>query len=350
MLLPQLLFGQEKPPQVEFTAPVDLLAPDGTLAAWGWAKRAHMIYNRDAIPIERRKRIKEWEHYTVMSPQFTVGITIADLGLVSIGSVEVIDYVEQRERSAMFFGPLAKDRSIFPADPYGNTEFRAKDNFITFTFENQRRRIAFKFAKTAAAPAFAGEIELVDNRATDSIAIARPFEPGEFFYENKIFGLPATGQLQVDDASYVLPGGQSFAIFDWGRGIWPRASQWFWGQAAGMVAGQLVAINLGHGYGDDSRGTANAILVDGQLHKLRDVACAFDPDDRMKPWMFTSDDGRLALEFQPTYHQQSKQEMMIGAAELHKIHGKYSGKLIVDRKTIEIKDMLGFAEHMTQRW
>jgi len=310
-----------------------------------------MIYNRDAIPAQRLNRVKEWEHYTVMSPSFTVGITIAQLGSLTLGSVEVIDYTENKRQDAMFLGPPSKDRSLLPATPYGNTDYRSNENFVSFKFEDRRRRLAFNLLKTPRTPAFAGQLELIDDPASDSIAIARPLdEPGQFFYENKVFGMLAKGNVQVDDKTYSLPDGESFAIFDWGKGIWPGKSQWFWGQAAGKVGGQLVAINLGHGYGDDSRGTANAILVDGRLHKLGDVTCEFDPNDRMKTWTFTSDDGRLSLTFHPTYHQHARQEALIAATELHKIHGHYSGTLVLDGKPLEVKQLLGFAEHMNQRW
>lgn len=64
LLLANSTFGQEKPPQVEFTTATNLLSSQGTLDAWGWAKRANMIYNRDAIPADRLDRVKEWEHCT----------------------------------------------------------------------------------------------------------------------------------------------------------------------------------------------------------------------------------------------------------------------------------------------
>lgn len=337
--------------QIEFTSPTPLLSSNGALASWGWARRAILTYNRDAIPAERLGRLKEWEHYTVMSPDFTVGITIAQLGSLAFGSVELIDYHEKYEVRCLFANLRSKDRSVFPANPYGATELRHKDDGIFFRFEDGRRFLSFDVSKSAVGPSFAGTIQLIDNPKEDSIAITRPFdEAGQFFYENKIFGMPAEGSLRVGEKSYSLPAGQAFAIFDWGRGVWPRESQWFWGQAAGRIGDQRVAINLGHGYGDDSRGTANAILVDGKLHKLGVVSCEYDPADRMKPWKLTSDDDRVSLTFQPTYHQESKQNLGFAAVDLHKIHGYFSGSLIVDGQEIPVQNLLGFAEHMNQRW
>lgn len=338
--------------QREFTTATPLLDSSGSLEAWGWGRRAIMQYNRQAIPAKRQARIKEWEHYTIMSPEFTVGVTIVQLGPLVSGSAEVIDYKADSTRSASFISTAPIATSVLPADPYGATRLAKGDDFVSMQFGEKRRQIEFRFAKTATTPALNGSIELADDPQTDSVAITRPFAGvGEFFYENKIFGMPATGSVTLDEQTYTLPAGNAWAIYDWGRGIWPHESQWFWGQAAGKVGQRRVAINLGHGYGDDSRGTCNAILVDGRLHKLDIVDCKFNPLDRMQPWQFTSNDDRLSLDFRPIYQQHSKQNLGLISAELFKIHGRYSGTLILDDGTrLEVKDLLGFAEHMQQRW
>ncbi len=347
--------GQEprsRTDQHEFTSPTPLLGSTGALEGWGWARRALLQYNRDAIPSARHARIKEWEHYTIMSPEFTVGVTIVQLGSIAAGSAELIDYQTKSIKSAMFLTSAAKEKPLLPADPYGQTRLAQRDNFVSLSFADGRRKIECQFAKNKLSVPFAGTIELVDDPKGDSVAITRPFAgEGEFFYENKIFGMPAKGSVTVDGQTYTLPEGDSWAIFDWGRGIWPAESKWFWGQGAGKVDGHQVAINLGHGYGDDSRGTCNAILVDGRLHKLDIVDCQFNADDRMQPWQFTSNDNRLTLTFTPIYQQHSKQDLGFAKAELFKIHGHYSGTLVLDDGTkLEVKHLLGFAEHMEQRW
>jgi len=338
--------------QREFTSPTPLLDADGSLEAWGWARRAIFEYNRSAIPPARQARIKEWEHYTIMSTEFTVGVTIVQLGPLYIGSAELIDYKTQTSKSSMSMrvGSIAKSK--LPSGPYGKTRFAQGNDFVSFEFADRQRRIGFDFGKSAFSVAMQGSFVLDDDPQDESIAITRPFaQEGHFFYENKIFGMPASGSITVEGRTYSLPPGESWAIFDWGRGIWPQESQWFWGQAAGKVGDQQVALNLGHGYGDDAHGTCNAILVDGRLHKLDVVDAEFNRDDRQQPWTFISNDERLTLDFRPIYQQHSTQELPIGRAELFKIHGYYSGKLVLDDGTqLEVKDLLGFAEHMQQRW
>lgn len=338
--------------QREFTTATPLLDPQGSLSAWGWARGAVMRYNREAIPRRRLGRIKEWEHYTITSPQFTVGVTIVQMGGLVMASAELLDYADQSNKNAMFLRTSPADRSLLPTDPYGATRLERNDDFVALSYADKRRVMECRFRPAGMSPAFAGRIEMDSDPAEDSVAITRPFAgEGEFFYENKIFGMPARGTVTVDGRSYSLPPGNSWAIFDWGRGIWPHESQWFWGQAAGLLDGQRVAINLGHGYGDDARGTCNAILYEGKLHKLDIVDCQFNPDDRLQPWRFTSNDGRLTLDFRPIYQQHTKQDLVLARAELFKIHGYYTGELVLDDgRRLAVRDLLGFAEHMQQRW
>ncbi|MBX3415679.1 MAG: DUF2804 domain-containing protein [Pirellulales bacterium] len=341
-----------KTDQREFTTATPLLDENGSLTAWGWARRGLFEYNRSAIPAARHARIKEWEHFTIMSPEFSVGVTIVQLGPLVACSAELIDYASQSIKNAMFLSPTPLEKSALPPDPYGSTRLARGQDFVSLAYADKRREISFQFAKSLLAATMEGTIELQDDPAHESVAITRPFaEEGHFFYENKIFGLPATGTVTLEGRTYTLPEGNAWAIFDWGRGIWPRESQWFWGQAAGKAGDHQVAINLGHGYGDDAHGTCNAILVDGKLHKLDVVDAQFDSADRMQPWQFTSNDDRLTLTFRPIYQQHSKQDLGFARAELFKIHGSYSGTLVLDDgTTLEVKDLLGFAEHMQQRW
>ncbi|MFO0946485.1 MAG: DUF2804 domain-containing protein [Planctomycetota bacterium] len=366
--------------QVEFKEPLPLLGADGNLAAWGWARRALIEYNRDAIPQKLRGRIKEWEHYTVMSPTFTAGFTIARIGVLEFASVELIDYRQGTNQSAMILRAEKENRSPFPRHPYGDTTFSLGENSLSFRYADGKRRLAFRYAKSPLNPSFEGEVELTDAVEQESVAITRPFsQPGHFFYENKIFAMPATGYVMVDGKRYEFVVGQSFAIFDWGRGIWPRDSSWYWGQGAGIANGKRMGFNLGHGYGDDAKGTCNAILVDGVLHKLGHVRweesssadanqdhqntkpkpaseapqLAGENGDAqdLNPWHVYSDDGRMDLVFRPIYRQHVKQNLGVAAAELNKIHGTFTGTLVtVDGTKIPIQDFVGFLEHMTQRW
>ena len=67
----------------EITAETPLLNPDGTLAARGWARGPLMQYDRSLVRADQADGLREWEYYAVFTPDFAIGLTLADLGLLS---------------------------------------------------------------------------------------------------------------------------------------------------------------------------------------------------------------------------------------------------------------------------
>ncbi len=52
-----------------------------------------------------------------MSPDFTLGVTLAQLGSLVLASAELIDYAAHSIATAMFMSGGKKDKSTFPVDP-----------------------------------------------------------------------------------------------------------------------------------------------------------------------------------------------------------------------------------------
>jgi hypothetical protein len=59
-----------------------------------------------------------------------------------------------------------------------------------------------------------------------------------------------------------------------------------------------------YGFGDTSAATENMLFYNGKTHKLSNVYWHIPLNEKgkeeyLKPWSFTSDDGRFEMEFQP---------------------------------------------------
>jgi hypothetical protein len=81
---------------------------------------------------------------------------------------------------------------------------------------------------------------------------------------------------------------------DWGRGVWDYGSFWVWASASGYLEdGRAVGLNLGHGFGDTSAATENALFIDGRLHKLGHISFNYNPDDYMCPWRMVATQGGM---------------------------------------------------------
>jgi hypothetical protein len=182
------------------------------------------------------------------------------------------------------------------------------------------------------------------------LSVATPFvdDPRLFFYEHKIPGMRADGELSIGAARWTI--GAAAATMDWGRGAWPSRAVWRWAAAQGIVDGVEVAINLGEGFGDDSAATENVILYGGRAHKLGRVAWVREGEDPLRPWSFESADGRVRLTLAPTAKETGGIELGDLYSRLQKGYGRVAGRLMLDDgKAIDV-DLVGFAEEMSLSW
>ena len=74
-------------------------------------------------------------------------------------------------------------------------------------------------------------------------------------------------------------------------------------------------------------------------------------EDYLTPWKFTSDDGRFEMDFEPILDRAACTDLKIIISDQHQIFGKFNGKMILDDgSAIELKDFLGFAEKVRNKW
>lgn len=334
-----------------------LLDGRGRLAATGWARRPVLVYDRRSVKAPAW-RIKEWDYYLVSVPGLAVAFTVADNAYMGLLSASFLDIAAGREKTESLILPATFGRLGLPADSRkGDVEARGKGFHIAIANDGATRRIQ------ASLPAFDGgsgleaEIELFDE-PEDSMVIATPFPglPRHFYYNRKVIGMKARGELRYGERREVLDPASAFGLLDWGRGVWPYAGTWYWGAAQGIVGGKRFGWNLGYGFGDTSAATENMLFFEGKAHKLTAVDFgiprrADGSDDFMSPWRFTSSDGRFDMQFKPRLDRASRTAVGPLESDQHQVFGDFSGTArLDDGGLIEVADFPGFAEKVSNRW
>ena len=93
------------------------------------------------------------------------------------------------------------------------------------------------------------------------------------------------------------------------------------------------------------------LFYDGVGHKLDDVTFHIPADSYMSPWKFTSSDGRFEMDFTPILDRASCTDFKLLKSDQHQVFGYFTGKAVLDDgKVIEIRDFLGFAEKVFNKW
>ncbi|MFX1517169.1 MAG: DUF2804 domain-containing protein [Promethearchaeota archaeon] len=338
--------------QNEITNPSNLFNEDGSLFQRGWTRKPILTYNKKHIG-KRWTRIKEWDHFSILSKQFGLQLTIGDIGYLTQMSYVWLDFENKKRYDKGTFKFFTKSK-LLPLSSLidSHIEFPTKKFKATILKQNEKRILSLEdpsFQKKGLK----GTISLNDDPSMDNTVVVTGYkdDPRLFYYNHKINYMPAEGSITIGDKTYIFDPDSSFALMDWGRGIWPYRTHWLWGSACGIVNDIPVAFNIGYGFGDLSTHTENIIFYNGKAHKIDEVNFHHENRDPTRPWTFTSNDDRFNMILKPLLPHREKLNFGLISLNSSLLHGLYSGFIVLDTgEKIEIEEMLGHAEDIYWRW
>lgn len=336
----------------EVTSRKPLLKEDGSLREPGWSRRPVQIYDRKAIKAPKY-RIKEWDYYIVLSEKFGAAFTISDLGYIGLNSVTFFDFETPKEITKTLIKPLPMGKFGLPSSSSsGNTVYKDKKLDVQFIVTPGKRRVNCEFKDFSGTKTFYCDITL-DEPDMDSMVIATPWsdKKNAFYYNQKINCMRASGKINSDGKDFVFNPETDFGTLDWGRGVWTYDNIWYWGSGSGLVEGKPFGFNIGYGFGTTTAASENVLFYEGKAHKLDDITFHIPPDSYIKPWKFTSSDGRFETDFVPIIDRAARIDLKVILTDQHQVFGRMNGKAVLDDgRVLEIKDLLCFAEDVHNKY
>ena len=341
--------------QHEITTSGPLLGSDGNLLEPGWARSLLPVYRRADIKAGAM-RVKEWDYYLITDGHIGLALTIADNGYMGLDSVSFLDFDGKWEKTTSRMRALPLGRTQLPeSSAEGASEISRSGYALAFYHEDGARMLSFHMDKFLGKEPIEGIVKLTDEPA-ESMVIATPFDkPGHFYYNQKINCMRAEGWIELGSRRYELTKDKFFAVLDWGRGVWTYHNTWYWGSASGELDGIPFGWNIGYGFGDTSAASENMLFYDGKAHKLGQVTfhipMAGKREDYLAPWRFTSDDGRFEMDFAPILDRAACTDVKLIKSDQHQVFGRFTGTALLDDGTpVRVKDFLGFAEKVENKW
>jgi len=339
------------------THPGPLLDENGRPAQVGWSRRPLLDCNLESarfysLRAFQRFRMKRWDYYAVFTPRRFFSATIADLGYAANIFVYTLDFATGDLHEEGLVVPLSRGVRLERNSPEGEASFSNGKVSLRFMAAPAERQITVAWPGFHDGRGIDVDIRLAIPPGHESMNIVIPIGERRFYYNSKINCLPATGRIQYGAIVEELEPGSCLGSLDWGRGVWEYKSYWNWASASAFLAdGRAVGLNLGRGFGNLSRATENAVILDGRIHKLGDVVFDYLSGDYMRPWRFTDDAGRLDLIFTPFLERTARTNLGLIFSEVHQMFGRYNGRAVLDDgQVLEISDLIGFAEEHRARW
>lgn len=336
----------------EVTRSQPLLTAEGCLREPGWSRQLVQTYDRAAIKAPKF-RIKEWDYYLVLNQDFAGAFTLSDDGYIGLQSVSLLNFKEGWEHTETILNPFPMGRMKMPAtSAAGDVFYMDKRLEMSYTLQPGKRVIHCRFKDFFKGKPFACDIELAQP-PMDTMVIATPWKEKKtaFYYNQKINCMRASGQMEFDGRTYTFDPATDFGTLDWGRGVWTYDNRWYWGSGNCVIDGKPFGFNIGYGFGDTAAASENMLFYDGKAHKLDDVVFHIPEGDYLKPWRFSSSDGRFEMDFVPVLDRAARTAAVIVETDQHQVFGRMSGKAVLDDGTVlEIKDLMCFAEDVHNRY
>ena len=331
-----------------------LLDENGNLFQAGYAFTLVRQYHRNDIKACKLK-IKEWDYYYFGDEKYGIALTIDDNSYMGLVSATILNFKEKKrnETTKMFWFPLGKTK-MPETSIDGSVEVNKKGYSFKFLNEKGKRHLLVEITN------FDGNYFMCDVELSlttpNSMVIATPFKRKKHFYYNqKINLLKVNGCFSYGNLKHNFK--NAYGVLDWGRGVWEYSNTWFWASLNGEENNHLIGFNLGYGFGDTKNASENMLFYDKEVFKLNDVI--FDIPikenskrklDFLKPWKIYDNDGMIDLTFYPILDRHAKINALILGQNSHQVFGYFKGQFNVGGKTIEITNILGFAEKVKNRW
>ena len=97
------------------------------------------------------------------------------------------------------------------------------------------------------------------------------------------------------------------------------------------------------------------LFYNGKTHKLSNVYWHIPLNEKgkeeyLKPWSFTSDDGRFEMEFQPILDRAACINALVLKSDQHQVFGTYEGTVQCEGRPFKIAGLRGAAEVVRNRY
>lgn len=339
--------------QHQITEPSKLLTAQGELVQKGYATSLLLEYNRENV--KQKYRLKEWDYYLIYNRQNGIALAVGSSPVVSLISVSFFDFDAKKEtaKTVVVFGGIRMPVS----SEAGDIVYRDGCVDLSFVHQNGNRILSIKMKNFAVGKELEASLVL-SNEPKDSMVIATPFyrDRYAFYYNQKIIGMEAGGSLRFGTVSVDFSPAFSFGLLDWGRGVWPYQTTWYWSAAQGRIGRSVFRFNLGYGFGNTAAATENMLFFNGKASKLKDVTLIIPKKangeyDYLKQWEIKSSDRRIEMVFDPITDRSVELSAIVLSTDQHQVFGKFTGYAVWDNGLrIPVEDFFGFAERVQNRW
>lgn len=324
--------------------------PAGNHVYYGWLQARPRV----ADPLEgtggieallRRFRLKEWIHLFITHPKWSSGFAMKDAKYLKSSDFHAFDWDNDTLVNHQTTGGLT-----LPKDLLDKTARVTRPGFmleVAFDGPHGTHRIRVDIAAKKDQPSIRGELHLHAAHASAPLSVSELLPRGAMYTWKQIF--PVSGRLRIGEEWIEFDPSRDLAIIDEHRSSLPYVTDWTWGTFGFRGDGGIVGANVvGRNERPDQQ-HESAVWAQGTCEPLGDVVFTATGESPLAPWMITSSDGALEVQFTPRRRKPWELNAGIIAVDYQMMYGSYRGVLRTGQRTHEVLDVHGPFEVMHAR-
>ena len=333
----------------EILAPLSLCDSKGNLnpAAIGYSRKPLIDSNLSGHFMRKKK----WNYWCVYGEDILFSATIRHMDYATVCSVYFLDYETQRFFEKTVTIPLGQ-RVHMPNQVLETVKFSNNEMSVQLLHMQNETHMAVTISNFDGDLLHA-DLHIEHPENDDSLNVVIPWNRQLFQHTAKHHTLPTRGFVKIGDKRYTFNPEDSYAVLDYGRGVWPRTASWNWAMASQRVGNRRIGLNFGGKWTDGTGMTENAVFVNGKMSKIsEDVIFTFDETDFMKPWHIRSKFSQVVnLTFTPFFKREATINARLVKSNVYHMVGYFNGVVYLqDGSRLAITQLLGSIEDHNAKW
>lgn len=333
----------------EILAPLSLCDSKGNLnpAAIGYSRKPLIDSNLSGHFMRKKK----WNYWCVYGEDILFSASIRHMDYATVCSVYFLDYETQRFFEKTVTIPLGQ-RVHMPNQVLETVKFSNNEMSVQLLHMQNETHMAVTISDFDGDLLHA-DLHIEHPENDDSLNVVIPWNRQLFQHTAKHHTLPTRGFVKIGDKRYTFNPEDSYAVLDYGRGVWPRTASWNWAMASQRVGNRRIGLNFGGKWTDGTGMTENAVFVNGKMSKIsEDVIFTYDETDLMKPWHIRSKFSQVVnLTFTPFFKRESTINARLVKSNVYHMVGYFNGVVYLqDGSRLAITQLLGSIEDHNAKW
>ncbi len=299
-----------------------------------------------------RFREKRWCYMGIIHPDVIFGCAVVHLGYIASAFVFGFDRkTSQMIEHAPVFFPLGQ--VLFDRNPdHGVTSYQSLRGRLCLTHDQAIHKKTIRANFYLPGRSIKADIEVTEpDGGFLPMHFLTPMENKKPAYTTKAAGLKAKGKIILNRTSFDLHPENTFALFDWTNGFYPRHTFWNWACGAGVSHdGTKIGFNFSSGVYENGL-LENTVWINGNPEKIGEMTFIYDPQKPFLPWKIKSRDGSVNLTFKPEGIRKANDDLFIIKSRFIQSCGSFEGSIKTgEASPIHFSNVGGVVEEHHAKW